>query len=265
MDKTSQTKSRSKESDIPEDDLIASRKARRRQEMLDTDIGDWGSSLDPVKMYLRRIGQVKLLTREGEVAIAKEIEAGREQIFDELIRCEAGVEMILALPDRLKAGTARAREVFDEYEPSAEDSELPVAPEVFKRFDKVKRAQKSVATAKDKVDSAVASGDEESITKAERSLERAYKKMDSAVRECLLSQRFYNEVVVEGSVFERNLPRSIEAVYLHPGHSTETKTARVAAHARLLRHFHVGAESLPLLVFNASDWTTPFREYHGDM
>jgi RNA polymerase primary sigma factor len=207
VEKTSQTKSRPKEGDIPEDDLIASRKARRRQEMLDTDIGDWGSSLDPVKMYLRRIGQVKLLTREGEVAIAKEIEAGREQIFDELIRCEAGVEMILALPDRLKAGTARAREVFDEYEPSAEDSELPVAPEVFKRFDKVKRAQKSVANAKDKVDAAQKSGDEEAIKKADRSLERAYKKMDSAVRDCLLSQRFFNEVVETFKDAQANIER----------------------------------------------------------
>ena len=101
----------------PEDDLIADRKRRRRQEILSQhDRSSLGAnSLDPVKMYLRRIGKVELLTREGEVEIAKEIEAGREQIFDELIRCEAGVEMILALPDRLKAGTARAREVFDEF------------------------------------------------------------------------------------------------------------------------------------------------------
>ena len=208
MDKTSQVKSKNAASEIPEDDLIAERKDRRRRQMLaDSDGADWGTSLDPVKMYLRRIGQVKLLTREGEVSIAKEIEAGREQIFYEIIRCEAGVEMILALPERLKAGTARAREVFDEYEPSAEDSEMPVAPEVFKRFDKVKRAQKSVATAKEKHHKALTQKDDEIIKKAEKSLARAYTKMDKAVRETLLSQRFFNEMVATFKDAHENIAR----------------------------------------------------------
>ncbi len=207
MGKSSKTKQTSKNTKKSEEDLIAERKLRRYQEMLTDAAPDWGTSLDPVKMYLRRIGQVTLLNREGEVAIAKEIEAGREIIFAQVIRCEAGVDMILALPDRLKAGTARAREVFEEYTPSSDGSDMPVAPEVFKRFDAVKRAQKSIANAKKKVAKAEEGGGDDAIKKAHKSLERAYKKMDKAVRGCLLSQRFINEILGNLKEAQSNLER----------------------------------------------------------
>ena len=186
------------------DDLITERKRRRRREMLSDEYGDFEGSLDPVKMYLRRIGQVELLTREGEVEIAKEIEAGREQIFAQIIACPAGLEMILALPERLKAGTARAREVFEEYEPSAEDSDMPVAPEVFKRFEKLKRATKSLETARIKCRTLEC---EEALAKAEKSATRAQKKVGDAVRECCLSQRFYAEIVDNFKEALENLER----------------------------------------------------------
>ncbi len=129
------------------EDLITARTRKRYEDLLNTNAGDWQEGMDPVKMYLRRIGQVSLLTREGEVEIAMEIEAGRDIIFEHITSCRAGQEMILAIPDKLKAGTSRAREVFDEYEPAPEGSELPVAEAVFKRFDKVRRYQKQLVTA----------------------------------------------------------------------------------------------------------------------
>lgn len=110
--------------------------------------GEWREGFDPVKMYLRRIGQVNLLTREGEVEIAKEIEAGREAIFSMIVQCDSGIEMILAVPDRLKAGTLRARDIFEEYAPSEDDSDMPVAPDVFKRFDRLGRAHKRLLGAR---------------------------------------------------------------------------------------------------------------------
>lgn len=178
-------------------DLIAAREQQYRKDMMATDTGNMTDGFDPVKMYLRRIGQVTLLDREGEVAIAKEIEAGRQQIFDHIVHTRAGVEMILDLPERLKEGTARAREVFDEYEPSAEDSELPVAEEVFKRFERVKRYYKTLYAAIDERH-AMEEGDAfdlEHAKKLDQTIDRSQRKMEAAIVDCMLSQRFYQEII----------------------------------------------------------------------
>ncbi|MBA2665076.1 MAG: RNA polymerase sigma factor RpoD [Bradymonadaceae bacterium] len=160
-------------------------------------VDEWREGLDPVKMYLRGIGQVSLLTREGEVRVAKEIEAGRELIFDVIVNCRAGIDMVLAVPDRLRVGTARAREIFDEYEPSGDDSDMPVAPEVFERFERVKRYERNLRKRQDELCRAQASAgfDADELDKLEKSELRVRKKLIKAVRECCLSQRFINEIV----------------------------------------------------------------------
>ncbi len=179
------------------DDLIAQRANKRYQARMRSGGDDWREGFDPVKMYLRRIGQVSLLTREGEVAIAKEIEAGREIVFDAILRCDTGIQMILDVPDRLKAGTARAREVFDEYEPSAEDSDMPVAPEVFARFDRVEVARKDLLERRQRVRDLKGKkkSSDRKIELGERGCIRAHKRLEKAVRDCYLSQRFINEIV----------------------------------------------------------------------
>ncbi len=181
-----------------ENDFIEDRKrARSTQHRADVQVDEWGEGLDPVKMYLRGIGQVALLTREGEVRVAKEIEAGREIIFDAITSCRAGIEMILAVPERLKAGTARAREVLDEYEPGGGDTDMPVADEVFERFDKLRRYERNLRKKRAEIQAARESGactpaELEKLAKAEQ---RIRHQLVKAVEECSLSQRFINEVV----------------------------------------------------------------------
>ncbi len=57
---------------------------------------DFGTVTDPVKMYLREMGLVTLLSREGEVEIAKKIEAGEQEVLRALLESTVGVESILA-------------------------------------------------------------------------------------------------------------------------------------------------------------------------
>ncbi|NOT34985.1 MAG: RNA polymerase sigma factor RpoD [Candidatus Eisenbacteria bacterium] len=59
---------------------------------------------DPVRMYLREMGRVPLLTREGEVEIARRIEAGERQVLAAMFRIEASLKEIRALAKRLKEG-----------------------------------------------------------------------------------------------------------------------------------------------------------------
>jgi len=73
--------------------------------------GDEGRVSDPVKMYLREMGQVSLLTREGEVEIAKRIEKGERQCIDALLECSLCVAEILELGRRLENDDLRIRDV----------------------------------------------------------------------------------------------------------------------------------------------------------
>ena len=57
---------------------------------------------DPVKMYLREMGQVSLLTRDGEVEIAKRIEAGEREIFNAIMESSIGIKQMMNLRDRLQ-------------------------------------------------------------------------------------------------------------------------------------------------------------------
>ncbi len=71
---------------------------------------------DPVKMYLKEMGLISLLSREGEVEIAKRIEAGEEQVLAALIRCRLGVEYISELGEELEKGNLKVRDIVNDIE-----------------------------------------------------------------------------------------------------------------------------------------------------
>jgi len=69
-------------------------------------------SNDPVRVYLREMGAVSLLTREGEVEIAKRIEDGEEDQFRAILRTPIVVRRLIALADEVRAGEFDAKSVF---------------------------------------------------------------------------------------------------------------------------------------------------------
>src|SRR5918911_137760 len=68
---------------------------------------------DPVRMYLREMGSVELLSREGEIAIAKRIEAGRDTMIRGLCESALTFEAIMVWRDELAQGRILLREVID--------------------------------------------------------------------------------------------------------------------------------------------------------
>lgn len=74
---------------------------------------DLGRSDDPVRMYLKEMGTVELLSREGEVAIAKRIEAGKIVMIDGLCESPMTLKAISNWRDDLVAGTMQLREIVD--------------------------------------------------------------------------------------------------------------------------------------------------------
>ncbi|MBE6445331.1 MAG: RNA polymerase sigma factor RpoD [Alphaproteobacteria bacterium] len=72
-----------------------------------------GRSDDPVRMYLKEMGTVELLSREGEIAIAKRIEAGKTVMIDGLCESPMTIKAIAAWRDELVNGTMQLRDVVD--------------------------------------------------------------------------------------------------------------------------------------------------------
>src|SRR5512133_3890821 len=68
---------------------------------------------DPVRMYLREMGSVELLSREGEIAIAKRIEAGREAMIAGLCESPLTFQAIIIWRDELNEGKAFLRDIID--------------------------------------------------------------------------------------------------------------------------------------------------------
>src|SRR6201986_2561131 len=68
---------------------------------------------DPVRMYLREMGTVELLSREGEIAIAKRIEAGREMMIGGICESPLTIQAILNWHDALNDSKMRLREIID--------------------------------------------------------------------------------------------------------------------------------------------------------
>jgi RNA polymerase primary sigma factor len=73
---------------------------------------DFGTVTDPVKMYLREMGLVTLLSREGEVEIAKKIEAGEQEVLHALLETIVGAESIIMLGDEIENESIRPKHVF---------------------------------------------------------------------------------------------------------------------------------------------------------
>src|SRR5258705_12173663 len=67
---------------------------------------------DPVRMYLREMGSVELLSREGEIAIAKRIEAGRELMIGALCESPLTFEAIMVWRDELNEGKILLRDII---------------------------------------------------------------------------------------------------------------------------------------------------------
>ncbi|KXV17469.1 RNA polymerase sigma factor region1.1 domain-containing protein, partial [Gluconobacter oxydans] len=68
---------------------------------------------DPVRMYLREMGSVELLSREGEIAIAKRIEAGRDEMIGGLCESPLTIRAIISWHERLKDGEMLLRDIVD--------------------------------------------------------------------------------------------------------------------------------------------------------
>lgn len=96
------------------------------EESSNLDAKDIGRSDDPVRMYLKEMGLVELLSREGEIAISKRIEAGKNVMIGGLCESPLTLKAIAAWRDELLNGTIQLRDVIDLEMAFGDDSEAIV-------------------------------------------------------------------------------------------------------------------------------------------
>jgi RNA polymerase primary sigma factor len=114
---------------------------------LDLTPGALDKTNDPVRMYLREMGTVPLLTREGEVEIAKRIERGKKAVLRVIARTPMAAQEVMRLGERLQAREITVRDVvvFNEEEVTEEKTEAKIR-ETLKLIDKVAKAHHEYLT-----------------------------------------------------------------------------------------------------------------------
>ena len=144
---------------------------------------DFARGADPVKLYLKKMGSVSLLTREGEVEIAKRIEAGEIEILRALLQSKLGTVAIVELGDRLATARTKVKDVIRGVEEEvSEDDEKEYLEKVSNAVSKVKallnyqdkndeklvgpEARKTAAAEKERI--------KKEIERRERAVERAF-------------------------------------------------------------------------------------------
>ncbi|MBM3781935.1 MAG: RNA polymerase sigma factor RpoD [Acidobacteria bacterium] len=119
---------------------------------LDLTPGALDKTNDPVRMYLREMGTVPLLTREGEVAIAKRIERGKLSVIKSISRMPAIAKAVIRMGDAVKTGDRTIRElvIFNDEEITEERIEAR-ARQFLKEIDAVLKARQMVEKLTDKL------------------------------------------------------------------------------------------------------------------
>jgi len=101
---------------------------------LSTVDSEFGRTTDPVRMYMREMGTVELLTREGEIEIAKRIEGGLQAMMLAISASPTTIAEILSMADKIAAGTMQISEAVDGFI-SSDEADDYVAEEDFDEFD----------------------------------------------------------------------------------------------------------------------------------
>ncbi len=159
----------------------------------EVDGGDYGSVTDPVKMYLREMGMVTLLSREGEVEIAKKIEAGEQEVLRALLESIIGVEAIIELGDKIQSGSLRPKHVLrDIDEGDTYNDEVLQTEKFLETIRQIKTLHQQNRDQREKA--FVAAGDADEQRKAKRNLQRLISDIFNLLKDWRLEASVIEEI-----------------------------------------------------------------------
>ena len=152
-----------------------------------------GKTGDPVRMYLREMGNVSLLSRDGEVEIAKKIEEGEGVVADYVLSCSVAVQHVLDLGEKIERGEIRAHEVIEGVDAENDYVEQEVHEQrLLDQIDKLRRVVRQRDGLKQKIQKRVAADIRVGV---ERQLNRCRTKILKGLKELRLNRPQIDAVV----------------------------------------------------------------------
>jgi RNA polymerase primary sigma factor len=178
-----------------EEEAAADGKEEEAEEKAEEEEEDgFSKTNDPVRMYLRKMGSVSLLTREGEVEIAKRIEDGERRVLQVVLNCNVAIEEILDLGDKLRKQKVRVKDVVkDADEEDAEFDEQWHIERVCKVIDKVRKLHGQAQKVEEKLHDKAAS--EASKKKAKAEIAEYKNEMFEALQELRMNKKQIDRIV----------------------------------------------------------------------
>ncbi len=213
---------------------------------------------DPVRMYLREMGTVELLSREGEIAIAKRIEAGRDMMIRGLCESPLTFRAIIAWHEALNNGRVLLRDVidleamqagsepgetsFDASEEMEDDEdgegagmslsalEEKLKPEIFQNFDEIEKLYEKLSKMQTKrIDNLTSGGDVNS--RSEKAYEKLRDELVAKVEQVRLHNNRIEELVAQLKVLNQRL-NGLEGQLLRLAENTKVSREEFLQHYR---------------------------------
>jgi len=196
---------------------------------------------DPVRLYLREMGTISLLTRKGEVEIAKRIEAGQDEVLAAVASCAVTTRELIALAEEVKKGEIRIFDLIQSPEP--EENKEAAGKTETKNFTKRVRAVKSDFTKLEKLQIKIDDGKltekmliktNDRLLKQLREVEKAISRltlannvMDDIIEKVYAIAGSYREAGKEEKVIEKQLGISLAGVKKLAKNWTKQKSVKV--------------------------------------
>jgi RNA polymerase primary sigma factor len=164
-----------------------------------------GESFDPVRLYIKEMGNFQLLSREQEVEIAKRIEAGEMEVEEEVLGSPVTLDRVIEMAERVLAGGAELREFYEENDEPSSDPDEERSPEAEadeKQLKKLQASLKKLSEIRTRLDEF----DEELIhskvgprrkSKLEKDYYRTKERVKKELRDMALSPRLQESIIGE--------------------------------------------------------------------
>jgi RNA polymerase primary sigma factor len=180
-----------------------------------------GKTDDPVRLYLREMGTIPLLTRDGEVEIAKRIEEGQNDIVHAIVCNAMATQELLALSER---GSVSKSDVLDPEEVEPGDEDFPLEPcrssaSVQEILERLRQLYAEIAALQAAGASEAVAGQEKELARKERTIRNTIAKL---IRDLNLRPEVIDHVVVQGDLLlqrmllcEQEIHQCIQAAGIH--------------------------------------------------
>ena len=163
---------------------------------VDEDAGkERDKNADTVRMYLRKMGSVNLLSRDGEVEIAMHIEEGEQNVLNVLLQSMFGVREVIAIAERVRRGKLKMRDVLRDFETDYSDrTDEEITMEFLEHVDEIRALNRTIIRLTEKLRQAHGMS-EIYLERTRASLERHQRAMNALMVQIRLSKKLSERLV----------------------------------------------------------------------